>query len=190
MAKAKNSDRADGGQASSKGFLLALAVLTLVGGGAGALFGMQMSETADPAAATGAEESGAAAKQNAKGAAKSAPRKDGTAKGQAASSEDGSTTANGTTLVVLDPIFANLAEPKDVWMRLEAALMVKAEVEQRDVLIAKVSQDLMQFLRTVKLAQLEDASGLQFLRDDLNDIVRSRSDGQVTELLVKGLIVE
>lgn len=188
MAKAKNSDRAGGGQASARGFLLALIMLTLLGGGAGVLFGMQVGGVSIFGDSADAGTSGAEAKAEAKSASKGA----GGAKSASAAKTQGGSgdAAGGTNLVPLEPIFANLAEPNDVWMRLEAALIVKAGTEQRDVLIAKVSQDLMQFLRTVKLAQLEDASGLQFLRDDLNDIVRSRSDGQVTELLVKGLIVE
>lgn len=188
MAKAKNSDRAGGGQASATGFLVALIVLTLLGGGAGVLFGMQVGGVSIFGGSADAGTNGAEAKAEAKSATE---RAGGAKAASAAATQDASgDTAGGTNLVTLAPIFANLAEPSDVWMRLEAALIIKAGTEERDVLIAKLSQDLMQFLRTVKLAQLEDASGLQFLRDDLNDIVRSRSDGQVTELLVQGLIVE
>lgn len=190
MAKAKKSEGSNSGQGSGKGFVVALVVLTLLGGGAGALFGMQMNAGA-PAAETEAAHGGEkAADPHAKGEAKSAPKHGQYGKGEGRGAKSVSTDASGATLVALDPIFANLAEPENVWMRLEAALIIKAEVQERDVLVAKVSQDVMQFLRTVKLAQLEDASGLQFLRDDLNDIVRSRSEGKITELLVKGLIVE
>lgn len=185
MAKAKNSAGSNSGQGSGMGFVLALVVLTVLGGGAGGLFGMQMNAGA-PAVETEAKN---AAEADARGEAKSAPKHGEAAKGEAGA-KSVSTDASGVSLILLDPIFANLAEPDHVWMRLEAALMIKADVEERDVLVAKVSQDLMQYLRTVKLAQLEDASGLQFLRDDLNDIVRNRSEGQITELLVKGLIVE
>jgi len=183
MAKATNSDPADNGPASMRGFVVALVLLTLLGGGAGVLFGMQMAEptsAAAPAPGEGEPATQSAAKQKIAG-------KHGEAKKKTADKEG---EEEGPNLVTLEPIFANLAEPSDVWMRLEAALLVKPGPAEEQVLVAQLSQDLVQFLRTVKLSQLEDASGLQFLRDDLNDIVRSRSGGQVTELLVQGLIVE
>lgn len=183
MAKAKINNEADGVQASQRAFILALAVLTLLGGGAGILFGMQMGEMPSLAATADQSTSEASTGAESKDEAQVAKL------GPAASVDHGGGEA-GTSLVSLGPIFANLAEPKNVWVRLEAALMIKPGPMQRDVLVAQVSQDIMQFLRTVKLAQLEDASGLQFMHDDLNDIVRSRSDGQVIELLIKGLIVE
>jgi flagellar FliL protein len=183
MAKAKNIDKADSGDGSLVGFLLALVILTLGGAGAGVFFGIQMGGVPIfSSTAAGIE---------------TVQKNDATADvgvdGEVAAEEnDGTVGADGrgTRLVALDPIFANLAEPKNVWMRLEAALLIKVGTKERDVLVTQLSQDLMQFLRTVKLAQLEDASGLQFLRDDLNDVVRTRSGGQVTEILVKGLIVE
>lgn len=185
MAKAKNSDKASGGEASALGFILALVMLTLLGGGAGTFFGMQLGGATAFTSFGGSEaiETVDAAPTEAKGAHD--------AKADSShSADEGSSDQKGPQLVALEPIFANLAEPKNVWMRLEAALLIKPGPQKRDVLITQVSQDVMQFLRTVKLAQLEDASGLQFLRDDLNDIVRTRSEGQVSEILVKGLIVE
>ncbi|CFX55525.1 putative Flagellar basal body-associated protein FliL [Candidatus Filomicrobium marinum] len=184
MAKAKNSDKASGGEASALGFILALVMLTLLGGGAGTFFGMQLGGAT---AFTSFGDGGSVEAVD----SSSTEAKDGHGgKVGSSDSDDGSQDQKGPKLVALEPIFANLAEPKNVWMRLEAALLIKPGPQKRDVLILQVSQDVMQFLRTVKLAQLEDASGLQFLRDDLNDIVRTRSDGQVSEILVKGLIVE
>lgn len=183
MTKAKNTDKADGGNGSLTGFLLALVILTLGGAGAGVFFGIQMGGV--PMLSSVMSGSDAARKSD--GAGANGGDVDADSDAVSAAQEDSSA---GTNLVALDPIFANLAEPKDVWLRLEAALMIKAGTKQRNVLVTQLSQDLMQFLRTVKLAQIEDASGLQFLRDDLNDVVRTRSGGQVSEILVKGLIVE
>lgn len=185
MAKAKNSDRASGGEASPLGFILALVMLTLLGGGAGTFFGMQLGGATAFTSLGGGDAIETVSAEQAE-----AKDSHGSKAASTDSEHDSQADTKGPKLVALEPIFANLAEPKNVWMRLEAALIIKPGPQNRDVLISQLSQDVMQFLRTVKLAQLEDASGLQFLRDDLNDIVRTRSDGQVSEILVKGLIVE
>jgi len=183
MAKAKTTDKADGADGSLVGFMLALVILTLLGAGAGVFFGIQMAGV--PIFSSVSMEGENATKSETGDVASETTS-------LSARTEDGKQGENGTgaSLVTLDPIFANLAEPKNVWMRLEAALLIQPGTKQPDVLVTQLSQDLMQFLRTVKLAQIEDASGLQFLRDDLNDVVRTRSGGQVSEILVKGLIVE
>lgn len=183
MTKAKNTDKADAADGSLAGFLLALVILTLGGAGAGVFFGIQMAGVPIfSSTSAGAEDAAKSETGEETGEVAAVPAKVGGSKHME--------TGTGASLVALDPIFANLAEPKNVWMRLEAALLIKPGTKERDVLVTQLSQDLMQFLRTVKLAQLEDASGLQFLRDDLNDVVRTRSGGQVSEILVKGLIVE
>ena len=44
--------------------------------------------------------------------------------------------------------------------------------------------------RTVTLRQIEGASGLQHLREDLNERVALRTKGQVRELIVEMLVVQ
>ena len=46
-----------------------------------------------------------------------------------------------------------------------------------------ITEDIVAFLRTVSLPQIEGASGFQHLREDLNDRVRVRSGGKVRELV-------
>ena len=58
------------------------------------------------------------------------------------------------------------------------------------MLAAQITEDLVAFLRTVPLAQIQGASGFQHLREDLNDRVRVRSGGKVHELVIQALIIE
>jgi len=55
---------------------------------------------------------------------------------------------------------------------------------------AEVSNDFVAYLRTVNAAQIEGAQGLEYLTDDLTDIVRVRTHGAADRLVIKGLVVE
>ena len=58
------------------------------------------------------------------------------------------------------------------------------------MLAAQIAEDIVAYLRTVSLAQIEGASGFQHLREDLNDRVRVRSGGKVRDLVIQSLVVE
>ena len=45
-------------------------------------------------------------------------------------------------------------------------------------------------MRTLTLAQIAGASGLQHLREDLNERAAIRSDGRVRELILQTLVVQ
>lgn len=91
-------------------------------------------------------------------------------------------------VVYLDPIMTNLAGPVEMWARLEAALVFDGEP---DAMVAQaVQQDFLAFLRTVKTHQVEGASGFQHLRADLDERARLRSEGKVSQVLVRALLFE
>lgn len=89
------------------------------------------------------------------------------------------------------PVITNVAEPKNVWLRLEGGITyLKSGEKKPDVLAGMAAQQIIQYLRTIHLAEIEGQDGMQFLQDDLNDITRSLSNGQVQTVLISGLIVE
>jgi flagellar FliL protein len=57
-------------------------------------------------------------------------------------------------------------------------------------LAGQIGEDILAFLRTLSLAQIQGASGFQHLREDLGDRVRTRSRGKVRDLIIQALIVE
>jgi flagellar FliL protein len=93
-------------------------------------------------------------------------------------------------LKAMTPIVTNLAGSPPVWIRLEASLIFNDNAADADALAAHISEDIIGFLRTVSVAQLEGAIGFQHLSEDLNDRVRVRSNGRVRELVIQGLIIE
>lgn len=95
------------------------------------------------------------------------------------------------TLTPFGPITTNLAEPPNIWIRIEGTLIADKSLGSDAPVVAKrVSGDILSYLRTISIAQLIGPSGFQHLREDLNDRVRIRSEGKVSELIVTSLIIE
>ena len=97
-----------------------------------------------------------------------------------------------TSLVrALPPITTNLAHPSTTWIRIESSIVVSADMgPEASVIAARMSEDIIGYLRTVSIEQIEGPSGFQHLREDLNDRVRVRSEGKVLELIIQSLILE
>ena len=101
---------------------------------------------------------------------------------------DHQATAN---LFELPPIITNLAAPADTWIRLEVSIVFDAkDVPHPEVLGGEIAGDLLAYLRTINVAQLEGPIGLQNLRQDLSERVAVRSVGKVSELVIRTLVVQ
>jgi flagellar FliL protein len=141
-----------------------LAILTCFAVGAGGLFGMQMLSGSDNAGTR--------------------PE----AISQQGQKSRYSETAN---LKPLPPIVTNLASPKGTWIRIEASVVVGADAAAgANALVAAIAEDIVAYLRTVSLAQIEGPSGFLHLREDLNDRARIRTGGKIRELVVQALVLE
>jgi flagellar FliL protein len=91
-------------------------------------------------------------------------------------------------VVYLEPITTNLAGPTGTWARLELALVFEGAP---DVMMAQtIHQDTLSYLRTVKIHQIEGASGFQHLRSDLEERASVRSGGAVKGILIRTLLFE
>ncbi len=98
-----------------------------------------------------------------------------------------------TTLAVkeLAPIVTNLASPQGAIVRLQTAIVYdRSDSNQMDVVAGRIGDDILAFVKTLTMAQLEGASGLQHLREDLNERASVRSDGRVHELMIEMLVVQ
>jgi flagellar FliL protein len=84
----------------------------------------------------------------------------------------------------------NLGIPQTTWVRLEAALVAKPGREIPPAVAASVGDDFMSFLRSVNLMQLQGAAGLAYLRADLEERARMRSEGAVDRVFISTLVVE
>jgi flagellar FliL protein len=141
--------------------IIPVLLATVIVGGVGAFFGMQIPSLL---------KQGAAPKDE-----KAKPAKE---------------SAN-ITVRALAPITTNLASPPNTWVRMEGSVVVVEDLgPEGAVLMSRLAEDIVAYLRTVPLEQIEGASGFQHLREDLNDRIRIRSQGKVRELLIEALVVQ
>jgi flagellar FliL protein len=95
------------------------------------------------------------------------------------------------SLFDLPTIVTNLGTPQDTWVRLEASLLYDPKVVQRpEGMGAEVANDILAFLRTTSLSQIQGAAGFQNLRQDLNERVSIRTGGSVKELVIRTLVIQ
>jgi flagellar protein FliL len=192
---------ADTSESKSAGFLpfaIAVVAISVVGLGAGFGFSMLVLHS-DPTGVAAAEPKPVATElePESKTAAEAEPQPlshsvetEGN-QPKAALQEDEIAMDSDTVLTPFPPITTNLAEPKSVWVRLEGSLVVKKSRETRpDELAQSAAPRIMAFLRTTKLTDIQGANGLSALSSDLNEVVRSSSDGQILAILLSGFIVE
>jgi flagellar FliL protein len=96
-----------------------------------------------------------------------------------------------THLKPLAPILTNLAEPADTWIRIESSIVFEdEEIAGDDVLVGEIGEDILAYLRTVTLSQIQGPSGMQHLREDLAERARMRSEGRVNELVIQTMVVQ
>jgi flagellar protein FliL len=96
------------------------------------------------------------------------------------------TKENG--VVMLEPITSNLAYPSENWIRLEIALMFTGKPDEQ--LAEEIHQDILAYLRTVSLQQVERARGFEYLKDDIKERAEIRSKGRVKDVLFRTFIIE
>ena len=94
-------------------------------------------------------------------------------------------------IIDLAPITTNLGEPAGTWVRLEAAVVAKEDLgPDRDVLLRKISEDIIAYFRTVKLIELSEPSSFQHMLEDLNERVRIRSENKIDSIVIQSFILE
>jgi flagellar FliL protein len=89
----------------------------------------------------------------------------------------------------LAPIVVNLREPANLYVRLEAALVVEPGADAAG-LTAKVADDLVTYMRTVSLSEIEGPTGFQYFREDLRKRAVQIGGGKVKELLLQSFIIQ
>lgn len=171
----------DGGKKKGNGTVMVIAgvaILTLVGLGGGWVVGGMIAPKdvlAEQAKKEAEAEAAAAAKAGDHGGGK-----------EAAGIPHISTAANG--VVLLEPITTNLAYPSTNWIRLEVALAFKGAPELP--LAESIHQDILAYMRTVSLQQIEGPRGFQYLKDDISERVDLRSQGKVEKVMLRSFVIE
>jgi flagellar FliL protein len=180
--KTEGGKSGQGGEGAG-GFMLALALVVIIGAGSGLGFGLAFPVALAPAV-HGTPAADTQARPAGKDAATAPPA--GDAKPQRP-------VADGLAehIAALEPIIVNGAGPGRPWLRLEGAVAFATPPDKnRAAQLAEMSEDIVGFLRGTPAAQLEQATGLEFLREDLSELVRLRSKGKARRFILKSLVIE
>ncbi len=187
MAEAAETKEASGGKG---GFIVALLLLAVIGAGAGAGFSLTLLNGASQGDHGKGQMADAGGAKPDASASKSGAVKAGQQPGKAADARPEAEVPKDQ-VVNLDPILVTLAGPQKSWARLELGVVIEAESkEDRTPLLKAVSEDMMSYLRTVPLIHVESAAGLEYVREDLDEIVRLRSRGRIRGVVMRSLVVE
>jgi flagellar FliL protein len=96
-----------------------------------------------------------------------------------------------STVVDLPPIVTNLGAPPDTWVRLEGSIIFDTKTLPHPEAVAEqIGDDVLAYLRTVSLHQLEGPIGLENIRQDLNERAATRSGGKVRGFVIRTLVVQ
>jgi flagellar basal body-associated protein FliL len=168
-----------GPKQSAGGAILSVVLLLLLGGGAGFGYGVLSGK---PKALEEAHGASTEAKANLAASA--------TEPGGQRSGTEGTDWRN-EELVTMQPLIVRLDGSAGKWLRLDGAVAFsQASNEDRGAIVAQLGEDLMLFLGSTSLESISSPTGLEFLRDDMNDIVQSRTKGQAKRFILKSLVVE
>lgn len=152
--------------------VLAMVIITGLGVGAGGLFGIQAAQKLGPHAKP----------------APPPPAHDAHAADHKDDKDKNKEKKKGPQLVALPNMVTNLASPEKVWIRIEASAMIEAENPEK--LAAELAEDIVAYLRTMTLDQVQGASGYQYMKEDLDERARLRGQGKVRDLVLQSFIVE
>lgn len=111
------------------------------------------------------------------------------AEGTGAGNGEGEQAPGPANVVNLAPITTNLAVPETMWIRLELSLVFD-QPPQDEMLADAIQQDFMAYIRTVKLMQVQGASGYLHLKSDLLERANIRAKGQVKDVLIRTMLFE
>jgi flagellar FliL protein len=156
------------GEMSMAQTAIAFVVAGVIAGGVGAFAGMQNTPAEPPVTASTA--------------GKTADRKN---------DEDAKAPVVLMGSMDIPPVVTNLSAPKEVWVRIEGSILFEGKIlPHGDVLAAQISSDILAFLRTQTLEQIQGVAGLQHLISDITERVQTRSEGQVKKFIIKALVVQ
>ncbi len=192
MAGESDKKAQEGG---GKGLILALVVLAVAGGAAGFGGGVFLGRDAPRRAAEPVATAGEAKPHVGMSADRATDEKPESKTAGGSPEADKAAAAQEPPpelqVLPLEAIITNVSKPAGAWARLEASLVVNKTLKDAPEMVrARVAEQIMVYLRSINLVEVEGASGLLNFRDDLNSLVRSLNPDEVHEVLIRTLVVE
>ena len=99
--------------------------------------------------------------------------------------------AETSAIYDLPPIVTNLGAPQDTWIRLEGSIVFDPRLMPHpEKAAAELGDDILAYLRTLTLKQLEGPIGLENLRQDLSERAATRTGGVARQFVIRTLVVQ
>jgi flagellar FliL protein len=90
----------------------------------------------------------------------------------------------------LAPIVTNLGSPAETFVRLQAAIVLELNTPNSDALAAKVGDEIVAYLRTVPITEIQGPTGFQFLREELKRRAVQFGGGKIRDFLITTFVIE
>ncbi len=90
----------------------------------------------------------------------------------------------------LATIVTNLREPSTLYVRMEAVVVLEPNTPDSAALAAKIGDDLVSYLRTVSISELDGPTGFQYLREDLKKRSVQLGGGKVRDLYLQSFVIQ
>lgn len=92
--------------------------------------------------------------------------------------------------IVLAPIIADIDQDHPTKVRVELSVIAAHGTSNTGTLQSELREDVIAFMKGLKVKDIEGARGFQNLKEQLDDRAKIRGRGTVLGLLVSGLVVE
>ena len=90
----------------------------------------------------------------------------------------------------LKPIITNIGHSGSRMVRLEGSIIVPSDTPQSSTLTTEIAEDIVTFLKGLEVEDVAGARGFQNLRDELEYRAQTRGQGAVLGLLISGFVLE
>ncbi len=93
-------------------------------------------------------------------------------------------------VIALAPIVTNLGDPSSLFVRVEAAIVLEPDTPESAALTARIGDDIVAYLRTVSITEIQGPTGYQFLKEDLKKRAIQLGGGKIRDFLVTSFVIE
>ncbi|MFN3890870.1 MAG: flagellar basal body-associated protein FliL [Beijerinckiaceae bacterium] len=92
----------------------------------------------------------------------------------------------------MPPVITNIGNPTSVWIRLDLTLKMAGEMPMSDIEkeSSRFAEDALAYARTLSVSDVEGATGLLHLRQDLGERASVRSNGKIKEVIIRSMVLQ
>ncbi|MEG8098973.1 flagellar basal body-associated FliL family protein [Candidatus Liberibacter brunswickensis] len=90
-------------------------------------------------------------------------------------------------IITLQPIITNFDSSPKNWIRLDLSLMCNDIPDE--FFVETLHQDIMAYVRSLSINQITGPQGFQYFKEDIKELVKLRSNGFISNIILRTFIV-